>query len=119
MAQPIPHPGSGWNDARAFDWAVKLTQSLRARFAPQDTIPEVAAPSDLFTGMLILWPKPASIPTGWLQENTVVDRTTYAALFALIGTTFNTGGESGTQFRTPNVSPSVGAVANCTWIIKT
>lgn len=42
-------------------------------------------------------------PTGYLLEDgTVQTRTTYPALFAILGTTFNTGGETGTQFRLPD-----------------
>lgn len=42
-------------------------------------------------------------PSGWLlADGAVVSRTTYAALFAVYGTTYNTGGESGTQFRLPD-----------------
>lgn len=45
-----------------------------------------------------------SAPTGWLKANgAVVSRTTYATLFAAIGTTFNTGGEAGTDFRLPEL----------------
>ena len=43
-------------------------------------------------------------PTGWLEcSGAVVSRTTYAGLFAAIGTTFNTGGEAGTDFRLPDM----------------
>jgi microcystin-dependent protein len=43
-------------------------------------------------------------PTGWLLCNgSVVSRTTYAALFAIVGTAFNTGGEPGTDFRLPDL----------------
>lgn len=46
----------------------------------------------------------AAPPQGWLKANgQVVSRSTYARLFAAIGTTYNTGGESGTQFRLPDV----------------
>lgn len=42
-------------------------------------------------------------PSGWLAANgAVVSRTTYAVLFSAIGTTFNTGGEAGTDFRLPD-----------------
>ena len=42
-------------------------------------------------------------PAGWLLCNGgIVSRTTYARLFAAIGTTYNTGGESGAQFRLPD-----------------
>jgi microcystin-dependent protein len=43
-------------------------------------------------------------PTGWLFANAqTVSRTTYAALFAIYGTTYNTGGEAGTDFRMPDL----------------
>lgn len=43
-------------------------------------------------------------PDGWLICNgQAVSRTTYAELFALIGTNYNTGGESGTEFRVPDM----------------
>jgi microcystin-dependent protein len=46
-----------------------------------------------------------SVPTGYLAcDGTVVSRTTYAALFTAIGTTWNTGGEPGTDFRLPNLN---------------
>lgn len=43
------------------------------------------------------------VPTGWLRANgATVSRTTYAALFAAIGTLYNTGGENGSEFRLPD-----------------
>jgi len=39
----------------------------------------------------------------------VVSRTTYAGLFAVLGTTFNTGGEAGTDFRLPDLRGRVAA----------
>ena len=46
----------------------------------------------------------STAPTNWLLCNgTTVSRTTYAALFAICGTTYNTGGEAGTDFRLPNL----------------
>lgn len=43
-------------------------------------------------------------PAGWLAcSGQTVSRTTYAALFAAIGTTFDTGGEAGTDFRLPDL----------------
>lgn len=43
-------------------------------------------------------------PAGWLAcDGSTVSRATYAALFAAIGTTFNTGGEAGTVFRLPDL----------------
>lgn len=43
-------------------------------------------------------------PTNWmLCQGQVLDRTTYATLFAVVGTRFNTGGETATQFRIPTM----------------
>lgn len=45
-----------------------------------------------------------SSPTGWvLCDGRVLDRTAFAALFAILGTTYNTGGETGSQFRVPDL----------------
>lgn len=46
----------------------------------------------------------APVPAGWLLANgQTVNRTTFADLFEVCGTRFNTGGEAGTDFRLPNV----------------
>ena len=67
------------------------TLTLLGQYMPPGAIVQYAADS-------------ASAPTGWLycRGQTVV-RATYQALFDVIGTTFNTGGESGTDFRLPNL----------------
>ena len=45
----------------------------------------------------------AAAPTGWLLcEGQVVLRTAYADLFAIMSTSYNTGGEAGTDFRLPD-----------------
>lgn len=44
-----------------------------------------------------------TVPAGFLAcDGSTVSRTTYAPLFNEIGTTWNTGGEAGTDFRLPN-----------------
>ena len=47
----------------------------------------------------------AAAPTGWLlcAGQTVPRLGTYAKLFAVISTTYNTGGEAGTDFRLPDL----------------
>jgi microcystin-dependent protein len=46
----------------------------------------------------------ASAPTGWLLcAGQTVSRTVYASLFTVVGTTYNTGGEAGTDFRLPDL----------------
>ncbi len=58
------------------------------------------------SGSLMMWPT-ASAPTGYLLCNgTAVSRTTYAALFAVIGTTFGVGDNS-TTFNLPNYTNRV------------
>ena len=58
------------------------------------------------TGGLMMWPT-ASAPTGWLLCNgSAVSRTTYAALFSVIGTTFGVGDNS-TTFNLPNYNNRV------------
>jgi microcystin-dependent protein len=50
----------------------------------------------------------STAPSGWLTcDGTAVSRTTFADLFAAIGTTYNTGGEAGTDFRLPNMKGRV------------
>lgn len=45
-----------------------------------------------------------SAPARWiLCDGRTVSRTTYAALFAVVSTTYNTGGEAGTDFRLPDL----------------
>jgi microcystin-dependent protein len=53
-------------------------------------------------GMIAAFPY-SSAPTGWVAyDGRVLSRTTYAALFGVLGTTWNTGGESGSEFRVPD-----------------
>lgn len=50
----------------------------------------------------------SSAPGGWLLCNgQTVSQTTYANLFAVIGTTYNTGGEAGGDFRLPDLRSRV------------
>lgn len=45
----------------------------------------------------------SAAPSGWLFcDGSVKSRAIFAALFAVVGTTYNTGGESGTSFRLPD-----------------
>lgn len=56
------------------------------------------------SGRVVIWAGGA-LPAGLLAANgTVVLRADYPALFDAIGTTYNTGGETGAQFRLPNYS---------------
>jgi len=79
-------------------------------FKPGDTGGTSSSPIDLLfrPGMMIPYAG-AAAPTGWLlADGSVVSQITYAALFAICGTTFNTGGEGAGNFRLPNpISRSV------------
>ena len=61
----------------------------------------IAAVSSVPTGTINMWPT-ASAPTGYLLcQGSAVSRATYAALFAIIGTTFGVG-DGTTTFNLPN-----------------
>ena len=61
----------------------------------------VAAVNSVVTGSIQMWPT-ASAPTGYLLcAGAAVSRTTYAALFAIVGTTFGVG-DGSTTFNVPN-----------------
>lgn len=58
------------------------------------------------TGHMVMWPT-STAPTGFLMcAGTAVSRSTYAALFAVIGTTFGTG-DGSTTFNLPNFNNRV------------
>lgn len=60
-----------------------------------------SAPNYVPSGMLGMWPT-ASAPTGYLLCNgSAVSRSTYAALFAVVGTTFGSG-DGSTTFNLPD-----------------
>lgn len=50
----------------------------------------------------------ATAPTGWLIcDGSVVSQATYASLYAVVGSTYNTGGEGAGNFRLPNINGRV------------
>ena len=60
----------------------------------------------LNTGLIIPWTD-TSVPSGFLEcDGTAVSRSTYAALFAVIGTTYGSGNGS-TTFTLPNLKDDV------------
>ena len=62
------------------------------------------------TGVIMPWVALLTIPvpSGWLLANgQTVSRTTYADLFEICGTRFNTGGEAGSDFRLPSIKGRV------------
>lgn len=75
-----------------FTTAVGVTSTLSLLSAP--------------VGSMVQWPVTSSYPTGWLRcDGSNISRTSYADLFALIGTTYGTGDGSST-FTLPNISAS-------------
>jgi microcystin-dependent protein len=64
-------------------------------------LPAWATPTTVPAGTIVMYAA-NSAPSGWLECNGAsIDRTTYAALFAAIGTTF--GSVSGTVFNVPDL----------------
>ena len=62
---------------------------------------------NLPAGSIIMWAAEVA-PTNWLLcDGSVVNRADWPSLFATIGTTYNTGGESTSQFRLPNLKGRV------------
>ncbi len=84
---------SNWNAAHT----VADASITRAALADDAKVP---------TGAITMWPT-AVAPTGWLLcDGTAVSRATYAALFALIGTTYGAG-DASTTFNVPNLKGKV------------
>jgi len=58
------------------------------------------------TGTIIPWPT-SSVPTGYLDcDGAAVSRTTYADLFAVVGTTYGTG-DGSTTFNVPDIKDRI------------
>lgn len=54
------------------------------------------------SGFIMMYGASAA-PTGWLDcDGSVVSQATYAALYAVVGSTYNTGGEGAGNFRLPD-----------------
>lgn len=70
-------------------------------------IPVANCPSNVCpAGSLIMWTT-TSAPTGWLIcDGSAINRTTYATLFAVIGTTYGSG-DGSTTFNIPNLQGKV------------
>lgn len=70
------------------------------------TVPPVAS-SGVPTGSIVAFTVFSTIPTGWLKcDGSAVSRSTYATLFATIGTVFGTG-DGSTTFNLPNLQGRV------------
>lgn len=80
-----------------------FTAGLKSDRTPFGAAAKIATvPVSVPVGVIVKWcGSNSSIPAGWLAcEGQAVSRTTYAALFAKIGTTF--GGGAGTTFNLPD-----------------
>jgi len=67
------------------------------------TVGQLAGLNSVVTGSIQMWPT-VTAPTGYLLcTGTAVSRSTYSALFAVIGTTFGVG-DGSTTFNLPNYS---------------
>ncbi len=101
LPKPFARSPESWPD-----WADRLV----AYFEQQtDEDPHVEVPAG---AMVFYEGSPASTPPeGWLWCNAqTVPRDAYPDLFAAIGTTFNTGGEAGTEFRLPGGATVISGV---------
>lgn len=93
------------------EWVPRHVEENPPRFT-MDALPDA---SRAISGMGTIWPHlPA--PDGYVVANgQVLARKDAEGLFRLIGTSFNSGGESEGQFRVPNVPPPASGVY---WILK-
>jgi microcystin-dependent protein len=91
-----------FSGAATFGSTVTLNANptLALQAAPKQYVDSAVA-SGVPTGVLTMW-STGTAPTGWLLCNgAAVSRTTYAALFAVIGTTFGAG-DTTTTFNLPD-----------------
>lgn len=57
------------------------------------------------TGMTLMWPSTADAPTGFVKLNGAqMNKSTYAALYAIVSDEFNLGTETAGYFRLPNIA---------------
>ena len=71
------------------------TQTLKA------TVSQLRGSSGAITGFIIMWPL-ATAPSGYLEcDGSIISRTTYSALFAVLGTTYGVG-DGTTTFKLPD-----------------
>jgi len=76
---------------------------LVKRIKELETAPPII---ERISGEMLLWPGSAA-PTGWLMcDGSAVSRATYAALFAVVGTTYGAG-DGSTTFNVPNLKGRV------------
>lgn len=112
---PSPgNPGAGIPASRPGAWWYHMvTEELRQAIVNAGLTPDYTNVGQLSQAIVLLSPSVApgatvafarnTAPTGWLKANgAAVSRTTYAALFAAIGTTFGVG-DGSTTFNVPDM----------------
>ena len=123
-AQPLANPAGTWtlsaeNTPQGYMRA--LSDANHADVADAATTAETANTADQLAGQSPAWYMPPGLmapyagsaaPAGWLLcDGSTVSRTTYAALFAAIGTTFGDG-DGNTTFALPDMRGNVPAGVN-------
>ena len=89
------------------NWTIPMTGQLTLAGAPTSALHAaskqyVDAITGVAVGVIVEYAGTVA-PSGWLLcEGAILDQASYPALFAVISTAFNTGGEGGTQFRLPD-----------------
>lgn len=108
------NPGGGVPASKPGEWWFHMiTEELRAVITAAGLTPDHANLGQVAQAVALLSPSVApgavvafarnTAPTGWLKANgAAVSRTTYAALFAAIGTTFGVG-DGSTTFNLPDL----------------
>jgi microcystin-dependent protein len=83
-------------------WVASSNYFVRAGQITPDMLSAAISGTFVQTGSIIIWPDNATTPSGYLDCNgAAVSRTTYAALFAIVGTKYGTG-DGSTTFNLPN-----------------
>lgn len=91
--------------ASKIDAGAVTTSKLASGAVTADKIASGAIPSAIPTGTIVSFAGGStSVPSGWLLcDGSTVSQTTYADLYALVTTVYNTGGEPAGFFRLPNL----------------
>jgi microcystin-dependent protein len=106
--QTAPYPGSVLSKATSIAGELERLRYVIAQILGNTYWYEPAATGNNLANAFLVGEVRAlatsTVPSGFLAcDGSTVDRTTYADLFAAISTTWNTGGEAGTEFRLPDL----------------
>ncbi len=89
------------------EWASQLVAAL------EDAKDEL----EVSTGTVMYWANDTDPPQGWREcDGTVCEQDSFRELFHEIGTLWNTGGETATEFRLPDLTAE--NFTNGFWMIK-